>query len=76
MTTKTKLIELDPNSITVNTNVRRDLGDLRGLTRCVAEVGILEYLAGTGYELSDIELHVVNEANTAAGDGPGADDAA
>ena len=42
MTTKTKLIELDPNSITVDTNVRRDLGDLRGLTRSVAELGVLE----------------------------------
>lgn len=41
-TTKTKLIELDPNTVTVDTNVRRDLGDLRGLTRSVAELGVLE----------------------------------
>ena len=42
MTTKAKLIELDPNDITVDTNVRRDLGDLRGLTRSVKELGVLE----------------------------------
>jgi ParB family transcriptional regulator, chromosome partitioning protein len=42
MTTKTKLIELDPNTVTVDTNVRRDLGDLRGLTRSVKELGVLE----------------------------------
>ena len=42
MTTKTKLIELDPNNVTVDTNVRRDLGDLRGLTRSVKELGVLE----------------------------------
>src|SRR3954453_4258852 len=41
-TTKTKLIELDPNNVTVDTNVRRDLGDLRGLTRSVKELGVLE----------------------------------
>ena len=41
-TTKTKLIELDPNDVTVDTNVRRDLGDLRGLIRSVREVGVLE----------------------------------
>jgi ParB family transcriptional regulator, chromosome partitioning protein len=42
MTTKTKLIELDPNTVSVDTNVRRDLGDLRGLTRSVKELGVLE----------------------------------
>lgn len=42
MTTKAKLIELDPNDVTVDTNVRRDLGDLRGLTRSVKELGVLE----------------------------------
>jgi ParB family chromosome partitioning protein len=42
MTTKTKLIELDPNTVAVDTNVRRDLGDLRGLTRSVKELGVLE----------------------------------
>jgi ParB family chromosome partitioning protein len=42
MTNKTKLIELDPNTIIVDTNVRHDLGDLRGLTRSVKELGVLE----------------------------------
>jgi ParB family chromosome partitioning protein len=42
MTTKTKLIELDPNTITIDTNVRHDLGDLRGLTRSIKELGVLE----------------------------------
>jgi len=35
VTTKTKLIELHPNNVTVDTNIRRDLGDLRGPTRSV-----------------------------------------
>jgi ParB family chromosome partitioning protein len=53
--TKPKLIELDPNTITVDENVRRDLGDLRGLTRSVKELGVLEPAVvvadGDGYRL-------------------------
>jgi ParB family chromosome partitioning protein len=53
--TKPKLIELDANTITVDENVRRDLGDLRGLTRSVKELGVLEPAVvvadGDGYRL-------------------------
>lgn len=42
MSKKPTLVELDPNTLTVHPlNVRRDLGDLRALTRSVKESGVL-----------------------------------
>lgn len=39
--TKNRLLILDPNDVGLYDNVRQDMGDMRGLTRSVKELGVL-----------------------------------
>ncbi len=39
--TKNRLVVLDPNDVGLYDNVRQDMGDMRGLTRSVKELGVL-----------------------------------